>query len=549
MNAPDPSAGIAASPAPAASPGAGAPFRRRAFAVLWAATVISNIGTWMSDVGTSWLMTQLSSSATMIAAVQAATMLPGLLLALPAGALADIYDRRRLLLWVNLGLCLAAIGLAATAALGLATPWLLLGFAFVFGAGAALIAPAWQAIVPGLVPRAELQAAVALNSLGINIARAVGPALGGALIVAFGLWSPFAANALSFVAVIGALIWWRPPPAPPSTLPPEHLAGALAAGLRHALNAPALLHTLARAAAFFLCVSAFWALLPLVASRVLTGGAELYGLLMGAAGAGAVAGALAMPRLKARFAPDRLAMLAGLAAAVALAALGLPALVMPALGLATPVAIAPVACALGGAAWIAALSTFNVSAQTALPDWVRGRGLSVFLMVFSGSMALGGLGWGRLAEATSVPVALVCAAALSVVLTPLARRFRLNLGAGMDLAPSGHWPDPAAPVRAPGAGPVMIRVTYRVPEALHPTFLAQARELRAARRRGGAWGWSLMRGHEDPESVVETWYEADWTQHLRHHARVTGADRDVQARFAALHRGEAPPVVEHFLSL
>ncbi|MEO0679163.1 MAG: MFS transporter, partial [Pseudomonadota bacterium] len=273
------------------------PFRHRVFAVLWVATVASNIGTWMHDVGAGWLMTELAPSPTMVAAVPAATTLPIFLFALLAGAVADIVDRRRLLIGINLGLGCAALAMTAVVHLGLMTPWLLLIFTFVFGTGAAFMAPAWQAIVPKLIPRQDLPAAIALNSMGINISRAIGPALAGVLIVSAGLAAPFLANALSVLGIIAALWWWRGAPAPDAALPAERIGGAVASGLRYAVNSPALRATLVRAAAFFVFASAFWAMLPLVARDVLGGGPTLYGVLLAAVGAGAVGGAFLLPRI------------------------------------------------------------------------------------------------------------------------------------------------------------------------------------------------------------------------------------------------------------
>ena len=421
-------------PAPAPSPASGpwAPFAHRAFAVLWTATVISNVGTWMNDVGAGWLMTELSPSPLVVAAVQAATTLPVFLFALPAGAVADIVDRRRLLLVVNVMLGAAAAGLAALVAWGAMTPALLLLFTFLLGSGAAFLAPAWQAIVPRLVPREELPSAIALNSMGINVSRAIGPALAGALIVAAGLWAPFTVNALSFAAIIAALLWWTPPEAPPRRLPPEHVAGAIWAGLRHAAANGPLRATLLRAGAFFLFASAYWATLPLIARTVLGGGPTLYGILLGAVGAGAVGGALVLPAIRTSLGTDRTVAAGTLGTALVLALFA----VVP-----SPV-VAGAASALAGASWIAVLSSLHVSAQTALPDWVRARGLSVFLTVFFGAMSAGSLLWGQVASTMGIPAALLIAAAGAVVTIPLTWRAKLGQGAGLDLAPSLHWPAP-----------------------------------------------------------------------------------------------------------
>jgi MFS family permease/quinol monooxygenase YgiN len=522
----------------AAAPGPWAPFGHAPFAVLWVATVISNVGTWMNDVGAGWLMTELSPSPLIVAAVQAATTLPVFLFALLAGAVADIVDRRKMLLVVNVALGITTTALALTVASGLMTPLLLLAFTFLLGTGAAFLAPAWQAVVPRLVPRAELPSAIALNSMGINVSRAIGPALAGALIVGVGLWSPFAVNAASFVVIVAALLWWRPDPGPARRLPPERVGAAIRAGLRYASGSGPLRATLVRAAAFFAFASAYWAMLPLIARTVLDGGATLYGLLLGAVGAGAVGGALVLPRFRAKFGPDR-TVVAGTVGT---------ALVLGVFALVPSQAVAIAASALAGVSWIAVLSSLNVSAQTALPDWVRARGLSIFLTVFFGAMSAGSLVWGQVAAAFGIPAALLAAAAGALLLIPLTREARLGGHGDMDLAPSMHWPEPMVAGDAPSeAGPVAIRVAYRVDPTRRDDLLALAPDLRAMRRRNGAWGWELLRDAADPDLLVEAWHEPSWEAHLRHHERVTGEDRALQERLAALLVAGTEPQVTHLL--
>ncbi len=517
--------------------GALAPFKHRAFAVLWLATVASNIGTWMHDVGAGWLMTELAPSPAMVAAVQAATTLPIFLFALLAGAIADIVDRRHLLIWVNAAMGVAALAMAALVHLGLITPWLLLIFTFLFGTGAAFIAPAWQAIVPKLVPRKDLSAAIALNSMGINVSRAIGPALAGFLIVAAGLAVPFLANALSVIGIILALWWWRPAADQNTDLPPERVGGAILAGLRYSWNSPALKATLIRAAAFFIFASAFWAMLPLIARETLAGGPTLYGLLLTAVGAGAVGGAMLLPTIKKRLGAD---------GTVAAGTIG-TALVMLIMAVVPSQIAAIAAAALAGLSWIAVLSSLNVSAQTALPDWVRARGLSVFLTVFFGSMSLGSLAWGQVASIWSLPVALIAAAVGAVVLVPLTRSARLQLGASQDLSPSMHWPEPLLVGTAPPDGPVMIQVTYAVAEPNRDAFLQQMQELSASRRRGGGFRWSLMRDSADASHYVETWWEASWLNHQRQHQHVSREDQKLQSQIETLLETGTQPQVRHFV--
>jgi MFS family permease len=526
-------------PAEKTQPSAWAPFGHSAFTVLWIATVISNVGTWMHDVGAGWLMTELSSSPLTVAGVQAATTLPIFLFALLAGAVADIVDRRWLLIMVNLLVAVAAAGLAVLVALGLVTPLLLIVFTFLLGTGAAFMAPAWQAIVPALVPRSDLSAAIALNSAGINISRAIGPALAGFLIVALGLWAPFALNAMSFAGIIAALLWWRSPARPEKGLPPEHVGPAIVAGWRYVANSAPLRATLVRAAAFFAFASAYWAMLPLIARDLLSGGPTLYGLLLGAVGGGAVLGALVLPVVKSRLGPD---------STVAAGTLG-TALVLAVFATVDNQKVAILVSALAGMSWIAVLSSLHVSAQTALPDWVRARGLSFFLTVFFGAMSAGSLIWGQVASSASISASLLAAAAGAVLMVPLTWRAKLNQGEALDLAPSMHWPAPIVSDDYPAdSGPVMIQIAYEVAEQNRCPFEALMMELKAARQRGGGYGWSLMQSAETPQRFVETWFEASWTAHLRHHDRVSGEDRRLQERVAMQLAAGTKPVVRHYLT-
>jgi len=444
------------------------PLKERTFALIWAATVVSNIGTWMHDVAAGWLMTSLSPSPLMVALVQTATSLPMVLLALPAGALADIVDRRKLLIGVQAAMLVASAALGLVTLAGGATPALLLAFTFALGVGTALSAPAWQAAVPELVPREKLQPAIALNSLGINISRAIGPALGGFVIAGLGIAAPFLLNAASFVGIIGALALWKRD-RPPAELPVERFTGAIRAGVRYARSSRPLQAALLRAAAFFVFASAYWALLPLHAREGLGLPAQGYGLLLGAVGLGAVLGALGLPRLRQRAGLDRLVLGGGLVTA---AAMGL-------LALATEPVAAGLALFGAGAAWITVLSSLNVAAQGALPDWVRARGLAVYLTVFFAGMTGGSLLWGQAASLLGIPATLGLAAALLALASLLSwRAAPLDAAAGLDLKPSHHWSAPvlAAPV-PDDRGPVLVTVEYRIDPC------ARARRLRRPRRR------------------------------------------------------------------
>ncbi|TQV78031.1 MFS transporter [Exilibacterium tricleocarpae] len=515
------------------------PFTHAAFAVLWTATVISNVGTWMHDVASGWLMTSLSPSPLMVALVQAATTAPVFLFALGAGALADLVDRRRLLIGVMGALALATLALGLLVLFERIDAWVLLVFTFLSGAGAAFVAPAWQAIVPQLVPRSNLQAAVALNSVGINISRAVGPALAGVIIAGLGIAWPYLLSALSFIIVIAALLWWRPPPPPATHLPSERFWRAVRTGLGYAWASGPLRATLVRAAVFFVFASAYWALLPLFARQELAGGPELYGVMLGAIGVGAVSGALSLPPLKQRLGADALVAAGTAGTALALVIFAL---------LKHPEA-AILACLIAGASWIAVLSSLNVSAQVALPDWVRARGLSVFITVFFGSMTFGSLVWGQVASLLGIPAALLIAAVAAVVGAALSWPFKLQQGLDLDLSPSSHWPEPiVAGDIQPDRGPVMVTVDYRIDPVRATAFIEAMNGLKAARLRNGAYAWGLFEDVAEPGRYLEYFIEASWLAHLRHHARVTEADRVIQDKVRAFQREAGEPLVTHFLA-
>lgn len=507
------------------------------FRRLWVASVVSNVGTWMHNVAAVWLMTSLTTSATLVALVQTATALPTLVLAVFAGALADVVDRRRLIIATQVGSLLAAVALGALALSGLVTPWALLALTAAIGVGSALYVPASQAIVPELIEREELPSAVALSGVGMNVARAVGPALGGVAVAALGPGPVFFLNGASFLGVSGAVWTWRRE-APASPWPAERLAGAFKAGVRYARHAPALQAVLVRAGVFVVAASATWALLPVVAKQQLGTGATGYGGLLAALGGGALLGALVLPRLRRSFGPDGLVTLGALGFAAATAVLALT----------DARTIAAAALVGGGVAWIVIMATLNTAAQTAVPAWVRGRALGLYLTVFQGGMALGSGGWGALAERDGTPRALLVAAAVMGVGALAALRWRLG-GPERDLRPSQHWPDPVlADEPAPDDGPVLVTIEYRVEPADLPAFLEAARGLEALRRRDGATSWGVFRDLERRDALVETFVVESWAEHLRQHGRVSHADKEVEVRVRALHRGDGPPVVRHLVT-
>jgi MFS family permease len=515
-----------------------AAFRNRAFTVVWTATVVSNIGGWMYSAAAGWLMTSLNPDPLWVALVQAASTLPIFLFAIPAGAFADIFDKRKfLIVFETLTTALSAL-YAAMVGFGLATPANLLGFTFLVGATGALTVPAWQSVVPQLVPKDDLTSAVAANSVGVNISRAVGPAVGGAAITALGIVSPFWINAISNLGVIGALLWWRPAKNTRSSLPAERFRGAVVAGLRYARNSPALRATLIKAAGFFLFASAYWALLPLVARTQVASGAGLYGILLGAIGAGAVIGAFIMPRLRLKLGADMLAACGMAGTAVTLALYGLAHDPFTALA----------ASALAGISWIAVLATLTVSAQSSLPDWVRGRGLALFTTVFFGCMTLGSAVWGELAGILGLPAAHFIAAAGAVVAIIVTWPWKLHAGTALDLTPSMHWPTPEVAQDVDrDRGPVLVTVEYRVRPEDREAFLDSIEPLRQERLRDGAFRWGVYEDASDPGRLVETFLVGSWMEHLRQHERVTNADRLVQEAVQRFHL-DGEPKVTHFIA-
>lgn len=514
-----------------------APLRQTLFAVLWGATIIGNTGSFIRDVASAWIMTDISPSPAAVALVQAAATLPIFLLAIPAGVLSDTLDRRRFLIAIQVLLAGVSIGLMLLSATGLQSVASLIALTFLGGVGAALMGPTWQAIVPELVEKKDLKSAVALNSLGVNIARAIGPALGGLILASLGAAFTYGVDVISYLFVIAALLWWRRPIAEQDVLA-ERFPGAFRAGLRYARASHELHVVLLRAFLFFALASSVWALLPLVARKLLGGGAGFYGILLGAVGLGAIGGAIVMPGLRKQLSNDGLL----LAAAIVTAA------VMAFLSFAPPQWAAVTALLLLGAAWITALTTLNGVAQAILPNWVRGRSLAVYLTVFNGAMTAGSLAWGAIAEWRGVPFTLLAGAGGLVLVGLLAHRVKLPRGEA-DLVPSNHWPEPltAEPVEH-DRGPVLILIEYRIDPADRAAFVAAVTHLSAERRRDGAYAYGLTEDSADPGLMLEWFQVESWAEHLRQHRRVSKADADLQQEVLRFHRGAEPPIVRHLLA-
>lgn len=520
------------------SKGSFAPLAQPVFAVLWAATVLGNTGSFMRDVASSWLMTDLSASPAAVALVQAAGTLPIFLLAIPAGVLSDILDRRKFLIGVQILLASVSLTLMALAHTGLLSVTSLIALTFLGGVGAALMGPTWQAIVPELVKREDVKSAVALNSLGINIARAIGPAVGGLLLAAFSAAVTYGADVATYIVVIAALIWWPRAKNADDALA-EGFFGAFRAGLRYTRASRPLHVVLLRAAIFFAFASAVWALLPLVARQLLGGDASFYGILLGAVGAGAIGGAFVMPKLRERLDADGLLLAAAITTAI----------VMAILSLAPPKIVAIVALLFLGGAWITALTTLNGTAQAVLPNWVRGRGLAVYLTVFNGAMTAGSIGWGAVGELAGIRSTLLIGASGLLLAGIIMHRLKLPAG-DADMVPSNHWPEPlvAEPV-AHDRGPVLILIEYKVEKQHRAGFLHAIDHLSTERRRDGAYGWGVTEDSADPEKIVEWFMVESWAEHLRQHKRVSNADADLQGKVLIYHVGPEKPVVRHFLTI
>lgn len=531
--------GVAGSAPEPGSPGAGgvwAPLRRRVFRALWLAVLASNAGTWMQTVGAQWLVVREPHPATWTSLVQTATVLPVLLLALPAGTLADAFDRRRLLLVVQGGSFVVAGVLTVLTALGQMPPRLLLVFTFLLGAGQAVTIPTWQAVIPEVVPRAELPAASALGAVNTNLARSAGPAVAGLLVAQLGSAAVFGFNALSFAIFAVVLVLWRRPQ-PPGGEPPQPFTEAVRAGERFVRYSPSVRRILLWVVLFVVPGSVVWGLLPVVARDHLHLGARGYGTLLAALGVGAIAGALLMPRIRNRFSADRLIVAACLVYGAALAVIALvprPAVVVTVLVAA-------------GMAWMALVSRLNASMQLFLPNWVRARGFAIYQVVFAGAQAVGALAWGQVTSWTSLPVAYLSAAVLLAGAAVLVRWLPLHPRETDDNSPANVWAEPHLMLDPrPEEGPVLVTAAYRVPAANAAAFREAMEPLRRTRLATGATRWGLFRDGANPERFVEVFQVPTWAEHRRQHEdRMTTGDRRDDQRAAAL--AEGPPTVTHLL--
>jgi len=524
-------------PADAPHVSALAPFRAPVFRAVWSASLLSNFGGMIQSVGASWMMISLAPSAAMVALVQASVTLPIMLLSLVAGAIADNYDRRKVMLGAQVFMLIVSALLSLCAWTGLITPWLLLLFTFLIGCGGAFNAPAWQASVRDMVPRQDLPVAVSLNGMGFNIARSVGPAIGGAIVAAAGAAAAFAVNAMSYTALITVLARWRPP-GHEQLLPRETLGIAVAAGVRYVAMSPAIRIVLVRSAGFCIGASAVMALMPLVAKVLIAGGPLTYGLLLGAFGVGAVAGAFATARLRQVLSTEAIVRCGSAAFAVAAAITALSTsllLTMPVLMIA-------------GAGWVLTLSTFNVAVQMSAPRWVVARALSLYQMAAFGALAAGSWMWGVVAERNGVAPALLFASVVLIISVLLGLWLRLEQSEELNLDPLRQWtaPTTAVPIQ-PRSGPVVITVEYTIRQEDVLEFLSAMAERRRIRRRDGALGWTLLRDLADPETWIERYETPTWLDYIRLNNRLTQDDAVIPVRLRALHRGPDAPRVRRMI--
>lgn len=523
--------------APPAEESALAPLRRPGFRAAWAALAGSQLVIWMNTVGAVTVIAAMSDSATLIALVQTANSVPAVLLALVMGSMADIVDRRRFAI-ASQGWMLISVAALAGLTLGdVITPGLALALTFALGAGMATTFVIYQALTQDFVPRSELMAAVALNGVAINLARAIGPALAGLVIAALSAGALFAVEA-GLLAVIVGLVTLRVRPPGPVRASGERFAPAVRAGIRFVRFSPPVRTVLLRGAAFSVSASALWALLPVVALGRLGLSDSSFGLLMGCVGSGAILGATTLPGLRRRFAYDRMIALASIGLAGGLIALAyVPWAELVAFTL-----------LLTGACWLIVLSSLNTSAQRVAPGWVRARTLAAFQLVMQGGLAIGSLTWGLVTGAADVQIALTLAAVGLVAGVALARRWPLAESEHGDLTPAGVWSDPNVSTEPrPDDGPVLITVQYQVDPADAERFVQEMERLGHIRRRDGAYRWDLYADLERPGCYLETFVVDSWSEHLRQHDRLTVADLELTKLTRSFHRGDQPPTVRHML--
>ena len=519
-----------------ATDGIAAPLRLPAFRRIWSASLLSNFGLLIQAVGAAWAMTQMTSSADKVALVQTALMLPVMLIAMPAGAIADMYDRRIVSL-IALGVALAgATALSVLAWLGLITPNSLLALCFVVGSGMALLGPAWQSSVTEQVPADMLPAAVALNGISYNIARSFGPAIGGIVVATLGAVAAFAANAILYFPLMAALFLWRRDNEP-SRLPREQLNRAIVSGVRYIANSPAIKIVLARTLVTGLIGGSISALMPLVVRDLLHGGAQTYGIMLGAFGMGAVIGALNISEVRKRLSGEAAVRACAISMGGAIAAVALSH---------EPVLTAA-ALVVAGAVWMLAVALFNIGVQLSAPRWVAGRSLAIFQASISGGIAIGSWGWGHLTDAAGVKVALLVSAVL-MLLSPLLGFWLRMPRVGARNEDAEVLADPEVQLSLSGrSGPLVVEIEYRVAQDNARAFHNVMQDVQLSRQRNGAYGWSIARDIADPELWTERYHCPTWFDYLRQRNRSTQSERALHQRAMDFHLGPDPVRVRRML--
>lgn len=513
-----------------------APFRHLTFRRIWLASVLANLGALIRSVGAAWAMTQMTSSADKVALVQTALLLPVMLISMPAGAIADMHDRRIVAL-VSVGIALTgATALTTLAGLGLITPNLLLALCFVVGTGMALMDPAWQASVSEQVPLETLPAAVALNSISYNIARSVGPAIGGIVVATAGAVASFALNALLYLPLILALFLWKRI-SEPSRLPPERLSRAIVSGVRYIINSPSIKIVLVRSMVTGLIGGGVIALMPLAARDLLHGGAQTYGTMLSAFGLGAVIGALNITEVRKRMSGEAAIRACTLSMGGAITAVALSG---------EPILTA-VALFLAGAVWMIAWALFNIGVQLSAPRWVAGRSLAAYQAAGSGGIAVGSWAWGSLADVTGVQTTLLISAGLMMA-SPI-----LGLWLSMPRISAREQDaellaDPEVRLELSGrSGPLVVEIEYRVAQENARAFHNVMQDVQLYRQRSGAYGWSIARDIADPELWMERYHCPTWLDYLRQRNRSTQSERALDRQASAFHMGPEPARVRRML--
>ncbi|WP_139923835.1 MFS transporter [Hymenobacter sp. DG01] len=525
--------------APEAPPTLWTPFTYAMFRAIWIASVVSNIGTWMQNVAGVWLVTTLTSSALLVALMQTATSLPAFLLSMPAGAMADLIDRRRLLLLTQAFMAVVALLLGVLTLLGEISALGVLAFTFLLGIGAAINAPVWQTVTVELVPRRVLGFAITLNGVSNNIARALGPAIGGAIIAYYSPGWVFLVNAVSFLGTFAVVYAWKRE-AEVSSGPMENFVGALRAGLRYVQYSPAIYAVLVRTFAFAFGASAMWGLLSVVTARRLHLSSDTYGVLLSWLGAGAITGAFLMGRAGNQLTYNQRVLIGS------------------AVFVGTNVALALVSSVywlypvmfFSGIAWLMTMTSFSTTVQLHVPKWVQARVVSLYMLVFQAGLSFGSMVWGELADRTSLETALLATAAWMLLSLLLAIPYPMRSAEGLNLEPADHWPAPAVPGPDidPDDGPVVVMVEYEVAVADQPAFREAAAQLTRLRLRDGSLRAGVFTDIARPTRITEFFYVATWGEHQRQQQRFTKEDQAVEARVRQFHTAPEPPRVTRFLA-